>query len=33
VGKYYDYAGNHKRHGLVKGKPEPTLFQKIRGDV
>ena len=33
VGKYYDYANKHKRHGLVKGKPEPTLFQRIRGDV
>lgn len=33
VGKYYDYAGRHKRHGEVKGKPKPTLFQRIRGDV
>ena len=33
IGKYYDYAGRHKRHGEVKGKPKPTLFQRIRGDV
>lgn len=24
VGKYYDYAGRHKRHGLVKGPPPPV---------
>ena len=33
VGKYYDYGSQHKRHGEVKGKPEPTLFQRIRGDI
>lgn len=33
IGKYYDYASKHKRHGEVKGKPKPTLFQRIRGDV
>lgn len=32
VGRYYDYAGQHKRHGEVKGRPEPTLFQRIRGE-
>ncbi len=31
VGRYYDYAGQHKRHGDVKGKPSPSLFDKIRG--
>lgn len=32
VGKFYDYAGQHKSHGEVKGPPAPTLFQRIRGD-
>ena len=31
VGRYYDYAGQHKRHGQVKGKPEPTFFDRVRG--
>ena len=31
VGKYYDYAGQHKRHGLVKGAPKPTFFDRVRG--
>lgn len=31
VGKYYDYASQHQRHGQVKGRPEPTFFDKIRG--
>ena len=31
VGRYYDYAGQHKRHGEVKGKPAPSFFDKIRG--
>jgi hypothetical protein len=33
VGKYYDYAGQHQRHGQVKG-PEArdrTWFDRIRG--
>ena len=33
VGRYYDYASQHQRHGEVKGKPEPSLFQKIRDRV
>lgn len=31
IGRYYDYAGQHRRHGQVKGKPEPSFFDKIRG--
>jgi len=31
VGKYYDYAGQHKRHGEVKGKPAPTFMDRLRG--
>lgn len=31
VGKYYDYGGQHKRHGEVKGAPAPTFFDRIRG--
>jgi hypothetical protein len=33
VGKYYDYAGRHKRHGQVKGPPKPiqkTFLQKLK---
>jgi hypothetical protein len=34
VGKYYDYGGQHQRHGEVKG-PEaaspPSFFDRIRG--
>jgi hypothetical protein len=33
VGKYYDYAGKHKRHGQVKGPPVPqkkSFLQKIK---
>ena len=34
VGKYYDYGGQHKRHGEVKGPEarERTWFDRIRGD-
>jgi len=35
VGKYYDYASQHKRHGDVKG-PEvnkPSFFDKVRGYI
>lgn len=32
IGRYYDYAGRHQRHGQVKGPPPPTLFQRIRGE-
>lgn len=31
VGKYYDYAGQHRRHGEVKGRPQPSFFDRIRG--
>ena len=31
VGSYYDYAGQHKRHGEVKGRPAPSFFDRIRG--
>ena len=31
VGKYYDYAGQHQRHGQVKGAPKPTFFDRVRG--
>ena len=31
VGKYYDYAGRHKRHGQVKGAPKPSFFDRVRG--
>lgn len=33
IGKYTDFKKLHKQHGLIKGKPTPTLFQKIRGDL
>ena len=32
IGRYYNYADRHQRHGLVKGAPPPTLFQRIRGE-
>lgn len=32
VGKYYDYGGQHKRHGLVKGPPPTSFFDKVRGN-
>lgn len=31
VGRYYNYAGQHKRHGQVKGAPPPSFFDRIRG--
>lgn len=33
IGRYYDYAGQHQRHGQVKG-PEvnkPSFFDRVRG--
>lgn len=33
VGKYYDYAGQHQRHGAVKGAPKPSFFDRVRGEV
>lgn len=32
VGRYYDYAGQHQRHGQVQGRPPPTFFDRVRGD-
>ena len=31
VGRYYDYAGQHRRHGEVKGRPAPSFFDRVRG--
>jgi hypothetical protein len=31
VGKYYDFAGQHKRHGEIKGAPKPSFFDRVRG--
>jgi len=33
VGKYYDYGGQHQRHGEVKGPGvnKPSFFDKVRG--
>lgn len=31
IGRYYDYAGQHQRHGNVKGAPKPSFFDRIRG--
>lgn len=31
VGRYYDYAGQHRRHGQVRGRPEPSWFDRVRG--
>lgn len=31
VGKYYNYGSQHKRHGEVKGRTEPTFFDRVRG--
>jgi hypothetical protein len=33
VGRYYDYAGQHQRHGDVKGAPPPSFFDRIRGQA
>jgi hypothetical protein len=33
IGKYYDYGSQHQRHGQVKGAPEPTFFQRVRGEM
>jgi hypothetical protein len=33
VGRYYDYAKQHQRHGQVKGRPEPSFFDRVRGNV
>ena len=31
IGRYYDYAKKHRRHGRVKGAPPPSWFDRIRG--
>ena len=31
IGRYYDYAGQHQRHGQVKGPLSPTFFDRVRG--
>ena len=31
VGRYYDYGGQHQRHGQVKGAPTPSFFDRVRG--
>lgn len=31
IGQYYNYAERHRRHGEVKGPPEPSFFDKVRG--
>lgn len=31
IGRYYDYARRHRRHGQVKGIPAPSWFDRIRG--
>lgn len=33
IGRYYDYAGQHQRHGEVRGRPEPTWFDRVRGEA
>lgn len=30
IGRYYDYAKRHRRHGQVLGPPPPSWFDKIR---
>ena len=31
IGRYYDYAGQHQRHGQVRGRPAPSFFDRVRG--
>lgn len=33
IGRYQDYAGQHRRHGEVKGAPAPSFFDRVRGTV
>lgn len=33
IGRYYDYAKMHKRHGEVKGAPKPSWFDRVRGNT
>lgn len=32
IGRYYNYAKQHRSHGQVKGRPEPSFFDKVRGN-
>lgn len=32
IGRYYDFGGQHQRHGRVRGAPPPTWFDRIRGN-
>ena len=32
VGRYYDYSGQHRRHGKVKGAPAPSFFDRVRAN-
>ena len=31
IGRFYDYAGQHQRHGEVKGPPKASWFDRVRG--
>lgn len=31
VSKFYNYAGQHQRHGEIKGPPGPSFFDRVRG--
>jgi hypothetical protein len=31
IGKYYDYARQHQRHGQVKGPQKSSWFDRVRG--
>jgi hypothetical protein len=33
IGRYQDYASQHRRHGEVKGAPAPSFFDRVRGTV
>ena len=33
IGRYFDYAGQHQRHGQVKGAPKPSFFDRVRGET
>ena len=33
IGRYYDYAGQHQRHGEVQGRPQPSFFDRVRGNT
>lgn len=31
IGRYFNYAEQHRRHGRVLGRPAPSFFDRIRG--